>query len=879
MAWIRSVLACLITALMVGSFAAPGIAAGDGCSGVDVGQEWTTIEGPEFEAGPRSITDHALAPRKPDRIWVTNGISVVLTDDGGCSWEDVFSLSELPELDMPVSQLTGKILSLSVPEAANAQDQIYMMVSETIGPASRPHVIASYDAGRTWELRDQGLPPASGALIEMNVAPSNAKTIYVLMQGTPVTTPEVWVTQNAGESWQKQGEIPGANGFSIDPLNASELWLRGASLQYSSDGGRSYAKIEYVGPPVGPIDVFHASGAPSRVLAYQIEGGMFSRTMDGGKTWSSIPTPPNRPLSVAHGNTQDDIIMSVHEGIYRFREPYYWVEVTPGVAQTLKLPEDYEDIVDFQMPRVDAPAPVGRTSTTLERYTGFAIALPPLAPAAAPVKTDALLAGPKRPVRIEAGASKDVDYRLELPPQPTPLDVLFLVDTTESMESSINGLLAGLQRISRDLSDADVDVRFGAGEYKDYPIAGFGDPLAGDFPYRRNRDMGPADASLVAALEMMEASGGGRHAPESQLTALYQAATGEGEPGCTDPAPDGPSSGPGAARGCVPPGQGLSFRGDALRVIVNITDAGFENSAAHPSPPFDTVSAELARLGIMQVGLAVYGPNGNKPALASLGEMASETGALVPEGGVDCDGDGTKELPAGAPLVCEILDETQHGVANLAPAILASLRALTDIADVGLVARSGGSLIEEISPSFSGVDVKDAQTLDFTVTYACPEDIRTRASVDLVGTVRDASVAGTTTKVVCKPVAEDEADEPIAAIVAAIEPPLAALVAVPPAPPPPAPVTQYQAQPNANVQAAAAQQEQEETQVATVHQLTEEDLEESYAMTAYERRPRGVDAEAFALYLAAVGMAGVAAAVRLRTRHRVATQRAGRGVR
>lgn len=858
---------------MVGSLAGPGIAAGEACPGVKVGHEWTSIEAPDLPAGPATITDHALAPRKPDRIWVTNGVSVALTNDGGCSWKDVFSLRELPDLDMPVSQLTGTIRSLSVPEAGSAQDHIYMMVSETVGPATRPHVIASYDAGRTWALRDEGLPPVSGSLIEMNVAPSDPRTIYLLMQGTPVTTPEVWVSQNGGDSWQKQGEIPGANGFRIDPLNESELWLRGAVLQHSVDGGQTFTEVRYVSPPVDVIDVFHAPGAPSQIFAYEVEGQSYSRTTDGGKTWTRIPAPPNRPLSVAHGNSGSDLIMSVHKGVYRFQEPYHWIEITPGLIQGVELPDDYEDILDLQVPRVEGPEPVGRTSTTLERYTAFKLALPPLTPSPPPVKTEALLVGPKDVVKIEAGATKDVGYKLRLPPQPTPLDVFFLVDTTQSMEASINGLLEGLQKISRDLSDADVDVRFGAGEFKDYPIAGFGDPLAGDFPYRRNRDMGPADESLVAALEMMQASGGGSHQPESQLTGLYQAATGEGEPGCTDPAPDGPSSGPGAARGCVSPGQQASFRGDALRVIMNITDAGFEDSAAHPSPPFTLVAETLDRMGILQIGLAVFGRNGNKPAIASLSRMATETGAIAPDGGVDCDGDRTIDVQSGAPLVCEITDETRNGVANLAPAILASLRAITDVAEVGLVARSGESLIAEISPSLREVDVKDPQTLDFTVTYECPEDVKTRSSVDLVGTVRDASVAGTTTKVVCKPEKEPDED-PLAPVIALIEPPLAAMVAVPPAPPPPAPVTQYQPQPNANAQAAAAQQEQEEAEVAMVHQTTEDELEESYAMTAYERRPRGMEAGAAALYLAAVGMAGAAAALRLRTRHRFARQTA-----
>lgn len=871
MAWMRSIFACLTALILVGSLSVPE-ASGAPCDGVRAGLSWTTIEGPSFSSGAPTISDHAIAPRRPNRIYVTNGSTVVLTEDGGCSWNEVFSLRDLPDLDMPVSKLTGaRIESLSVPEEASAQSEMVMVVTETIGPATRPHVISTSDAGRTWDLRDNGLPLVSGNVYQLNIAPSDARTMYLLMQGSPATGTVLWVTQDGGASWQERGEIPGAIGLRVDPIQPRSLWFYGGALLFSGDGGSTFSEIKYAAPPVAMVDVFHAPGAPSRVLAYQVEGGFFTRTTDGGKTWTPINTPPNTPLSIAHGNEQEEIIMSVHQGVYRFQAPSHWVEVTPGLQQGVRLPQDYEDVADLQVPRVDAPAPVGRTSDTLERYTGFQIALPPLTPSAPPVKADASLIGPDHKIKIEAGASKKVDYRLKLPPQPTPLDVFFLVDTTQSMESSINGLLAGLRSIAESLSNADVDARFGAGEYKDYPFGGWGDPLSGDFPYRRNRDMGPADESLVDSLEMMQASGGGTHQPESQLTALYQAATGTGEPGCAGDVPGGPQDGPGANRLCVPPGQQATFRGEALRVIMNITDAGFEDSPAHPSPPFEVVAKTLSDAGILQVGLAVFGPNGNDPALDWLGRMATATGTIVPPGGVDCDGDGVKELGADAPLVCEIDEETRAGVAKLAPAILATLRAITDIADVSLVARSGDALVKDISPTFEGVDVKDPQTLDFTVTFECPEQ-RLRSSVELVGTVRDASVAGTTTRVVCAPSKEEEAEEVLPPIVELIQPPFAALAIAPPAPPPPAPVTQYQPQPNANVQAAMAQQEQEEAELAFAGQVKEEEAEEAYLMTSYERRPRGVGAEAIGLYLVATAMAGLAAAVRLRTRHRIATQ-------
>ena len=135
------------------------------------------------------------------------------------------------------------------------------------------------------------------------------------------------------------------------------------------------------------------------------------------------------------------------------------------------------------------------------------------------------------------------------------------------------------------------------------------------------------------------------------------------------------------------------------RCSIHITDAPFNNSPAHPSPPFDRVAGELRNKGILQIGLATWGKN-NTPEAAEewLSNMATETGTVAPGQGVDCDEDGEVDIGRGEPLVCVIADEEEEGVAALAPPILATLRALTDKADVSLVPMSSGSFID-IAPA------------------------------------------------------------------------------------------------------------------------------------------------------------------------------------
>ena len=854
MSLLRPVLACLTFGVVLGPFAAPE-AAGAPCGGVKAGPEWTTISAPEFPPldgpapGPaHSIAAFAVAPRLPDRIWVTNGDTVMRTDDGGCTWTEEFSLDLLPSLDIPVSEINTTIRAVEVPEASGAQDEVHLLVDEQVGPVHRVHVVSSSDAGANWTARDSGLPPTSGAPIELVVAPSDADALYLLLQGSPATGAEVWATDNGGGTWELRGEASGANRVRVDPLNADELWFGGSALLHSVDGGRNSSEIKYVSNPVGVIDVFHAPGAPSRIMAYQVEGQSFMRSDDGGKTWVALNAPRQPMISMAHGNSPDEMILTAHGTVHRFRAPSYWIEVTPGLIQGVKASPDYEDILDIQVSRTEAPHAFGFTSDTIERYTGFSIVLPPITPTAPAGGGIAELVSSRDEVRIPPGGQRKVDYDLSLPPQPTPLDVFFLMDTTQSMDSSINGLLKGMHQISSDLARSKIDVWFGVGEFKDYPIPGYGDPISGDFPYRLNRKMGPADASLVAAIEEMQASGGGdHHLPESQLTALYQSVTGAGEPGFVDA------------------NQDAGFRSGAVKVVVLITDAGFEDSAAHPSPPFSAVAGELTADGVYQVGLAVYGPWGVKAALADLEEMAQATGTRVPPGGVDCDGDGVKELTAGAPLVCEVDDA--YGHVELAPAIIATLRAITDIAPVELVATKGARLVDDISPTYPSVDVKDPQTLAFTVTYACPEIGRVSETVKLVGTVRGTGVAGVSTDVVCRPGLQERRRGPgPAPPLPPADRPVVAAVPIPPAPAPPA--SQLQSQPNPHAQAALAQQEQQQPEVAMAQSLDDQ-MEEEFAMSSFDRRARTADAGVLLLYGAGLA-SGMATALRLRTRTRAA---------
>ena len=857
----RAALALLSAVLVLGPLALSG-SAQPLCLGVRKSGAWTTIDAPDFESGPGGLTSYAVDPLSSSVIFATNGNSVMASIDGGCTWEPRFSLRLLRELDVPIPAVNSTIEQIEIPEHSAAHDDVFLLVAERVGPLTRPHVVVSRDGGHTWANAETGLPPATGDVLGLHVAPDSPNFVY-LHSRLPTGNDEVYATTDGGRTWERRSNPNDgvfASDMTVDPQNSNELWFWGGSgLYHSTNGGRSRAHINRVGSPVTHVDVFHGPGAPARIMAFEAETSSFSVSLDGGRTWTPMGAPlTGNALSITHGNTSADVVFSMHQGVYRLREGGTWLDISPAGDK---------DILDLSATRTRTPDILGRTSSTIEKFTGLhaAVNLDPLDITTPTIESGVPTLSPKRvKLKLKHDQARKVTFTLDLPPQPNPVDVFFLVDTSKSMDASIAGLRTGMQKIITDLTAAGIDVQFGVGEFKDYPIPGYGDAQQGDFPYRLNAKIGADGPTLVAALKRLESSGGGAlDAPESQLTGLYQAATGEGDPGF------------------VPEGHDAGFRDQALPVIVHITDAPFHKEPQHPSPPFDVTATALRDRGILQVGLSVFGPEGDK-GTPDLIAMARDTNTVAPVG-VDCDANGSVDIPAGEPLVCDVTDSDYDGRLNLAPAIVATLKAVTKEVSVSLVPRApeiASKLIRSVSPqTVAAVDLKDRHSLSFDVTFACPDallDSKHRMSFKAL--VSDEIVAGSRVDIVCKPLLLGKRERkklevpPLLLAQAGVLP--AALLALP-APPPPVIENIPASQSAAQAQGAMATEEQEELQVAIARQRStfSSAREEVYEMSSYSEKKKAVPV---ALYVSAGAMAlayGLMVGARNRVRHAVAPAR------
>ena len=284
-----------------------------------------------------------------------------------------------------------------------------------------------------------------------------------------------------------------------------------------------------------------------------------------------------------------------------------------------------------------------------------------------------------RQLLVETGSPQLGDTTQNIGPRPDleaaieqisagPIDLYILVDLSGSFADDLPVFQAQIPGIFSTLVASNPDIRFGLGTYEDYPIPPFGVASLGDVAYRQDIDLTFDTAAVEAAVAGLTIRSGG-DGPQSQLPALFQAASGVGQDLLSD-------GFPGAS---IPSGQQANFRNGARKIFLLWTDAEFHlpgdpGDIAYPGPSFsDTVDAILALDPPIVIGIS-----SGTEAIPDLEKIAAATSAFAPPDGVDCDEDGIIDIPEGEPLVCPIAS-TGEGIGE---AIVATVLAAMEIEEV-----------------------------------------------------------------------------------------------------------------------------------------------------------------------------------------------------
>lgn len=244
------------------------------------------------------------------------------------------------------------------------------------------------------------------------------------------------------------------------------------------------------------------------------------------------------------------------------------------------------------------------------------------------------------------------------------VDVAFLIDTSSSMASTVDGLSSEFTGIQDDLLAAFPDVSTAVATFEDYPYDTFGSSTAGDAAFRLHQqitDDPDRSARAVSALTLHD----GGDSPDAGMEALYQAVTGDGyDLDCDGEFDEDTDIRPFIASGSDPfdgtGGQsydasdpssgklgGFGFRESTPAVVVYATDtilrdpesADATSNAAPGGCPLDAgfsdVVAEASARGAVLIGIST---DGSTLPVAQMEALAAATGSYG-----DTDGDGDRD--------------------------------------------------------------------------------------------------------------------------------------------------------------------------------------------------------------------------------------------
>lgn len=239
-------------------------------------------------------------------------------------------------------------------------------------------------------------------------------------------------------------------------------------------------------------------------------------------------------------------------------------------------------------------------------------------------------------------------------------DVAFLLDTTGSMEPTLQAMKTEYSGIVSRLSTTIPDAEYGVATFDDYACCGYGDPSYGDKPFQlRHQITNDIEAvqNTIATLPLHYGVDGN----VSSMEALYQGATGAGyDMACNASYDEDHDVLPFIASGSDPfggsggegwdptvPGGGerggFGFRDFALPVLIYATD-GFlrdpEDGFGVPGGcPIDAASSDVVR-AMADLGGRVIGVKVGDTNIDEMQELAAETGSFG-----DTDGDGSVDDP------------------------------------------------------------------------------------------------------------------------------------------------------------------------------------------------------------------------------------------
>jgi photosystem II stability/assembly factor-like uncharacterized protein len=251
-----------------------------------------------------------IHPRDPNIIYVAavghlwgpnKERGLFKTIDGGKTWEKILYINED----------TGCIDVAIDPESPNTLYAAMYQRRRTPfgfnggGPYSG--LYKTTDGGKTWIHLTNGLPKGDTGRIGIAIYRKNPNIVYAIIENKEGG---VFRSEDKGLTWKKMSSTnPRPMYYSqirIDPNNDQRIWVLGARMYYSEDGGKTF-RTDWVTRIHGDHHALWINPENSNHMICGSDGGIHI-SYDRGKTWDFINTIP---------------LGQFYEIGYDMRKPYY----------------------------------------------------------------------------------------------------------------------------------------------------------------------------------------------------------------------------------------------------------------------------------------------------------------------------------------------------------------------------------------------------------------------------------------------------------------------------------------------------------------------------------------------------------------------------
>jgi photosystem II stability/assembly factor-like uncharacterized protein len=237
---------------------------------LDGGYSWQAVHSSELDN--QYITTLKLDPRSPKTLYVIAEQGLLRSTDDGRTWKQ--------------GSFPGNASPSCIALPSTGKSSVY---AGGIGVVYR-----SVDAGATWSLLSQDLPP--DAEIRSLLIPTGKTPALLAGVDLPAVETGVFRSTDGGTSWTRNVQGLTASvvtSIAVDAEDSNTLWAAANFVLFkSADRGRTWSQIPEPRPAVAVYDRWVGTSPvdPQTVYLGRYDGQVL-RSRDGGETWSVAGNP------------------------------------------------------------------------------------------------------------------------------------------------------------------------------------------------------------------------------------------------------------------------------------------------------------------------------------------------------------------------------------------------------------------------------------------------------------------------------------------------------------------------------------------------------------------------------------------------------------